>query len=363
MMNHMMTTSPSAYLCERDGDWWVFDFSKRSLHPLRKITVRTYRFHAETDEAEIIDHTGRTIRESDALWETALCHMMCWWCHYIHSGLHNWVHFHLPDCMSEAYTSLSDRGTVLARLIAPHVRFTARINMAGLWLNQSTDNGPQWYKRLKPWGAAQSAATEFQLGIIENTASNYADLQGHFDRPKQLDTRVPYYAYLSAWYPPLERFVAAVDPHIEADAWEAFVSVLERGFPHIRTIDRVTLLAEFIWQVGVLHVTDHTTLSQYMDKHGFHVVPEDLEIPFTLDDVGRYDRFRTRTFNQTFVRFNGNPGVDNRLLAVENYRFTEDPLSAAAARLVAELEAAGAELDARGLSILKADELLQSVCY
>jgi hypothetical protein len=362
-MNHMMITSPSAYLCEREGDWWVFDFSKRHLHPSRKITIRSYRFHAETGEAEIIDHTGRTIRESDALWGSALCHTMCWWCHYIHSGLHNWVHFHLPDCMAEAYTSLASRETVLARLVAPHVRFTARINVAGLWVNQSTDNEPHWYKRLKPWGAARSTAKDFQLGIIENTGSNYADLQGHFERPKQLDTRVPYHAYLTAWYPAIERFVRAIDPHIEADAWEAFVAVLERGFPQIRTIDRVTLLAEFIWQVGVLHITDHMTLYRYMDKHGFHVVPEDIETPFTLDDVGRYDRFRTRGFNQTFVRFNGNPGVDNRLLAVENYRFTEQPLAIAAAQLRADLQAVGRELETRGLLILDTDELLQSVCF
>src|SRR5690606_7510099 len=107
----------------------------------------------------------------------------------------------------------------------------------------------------------------------------------------------------------------------------------------------------------------HMTLFYYMDRHGFHVVPEKLETPFSLDDVGRYDRFRTRGFNQTFVRFNGNPGVDNRLLAVENYRFTEAPLAAAAARLRDDLEAVGQDLRARDLALLDVDELLQSVCF
>lgn len=362
-MNRFMTGSPTAYLVVRDGDFWEADFTRCNLHPYRKITIQKYRFHAETGAVEITDAWGRVHREGDALFETALNHTMAWWNHYIHSGLHNWVHFNLPDTMAEAHTALTRKDTVLARLLAPHVRFTSRINMAGLWVNQATNNGPDLLHRLKPWAGGYTSGPDFQRGIIENTGANYDRLDEHFARPRTLDEGVPYLAYLKAWFPAIERFVQAVDPFIEADEWEQVVSILELAMPEIRRFDRVTVLAEFIWQVGVVHVSDHTTFVEIGYRHGFHRVPETLDAPFTLDDVRRTDRFQTRNLYNVFVRFSGLPELRHGLSDIENYGFTEGPLRAAAETMRTELRAVDQDLAARGLRFLPLEKLHQSVCF
>jgi hypothetical protein len=362
-MNRMMLASPSAYLARRDGDLWDIDFQRVHLYPTRAITIHAYRFHAETGAAEITDARGRVHRQGDPTFETALLHTMCWWSHYIHSGLHNWVHFHLPDVMTEAHNALSDKRSVLARLLGPHVRFTARINIGGLWENESTDNGPDLWKHLKPWGAGQSDAVDFRRGIIENTGSAYADLREHFRLPETFDTRIPYLAFVAPWFQPIDAFVQAVDPYIEDTAWEELCAGLEKGFPTIREIPRVRLLSIFLWQVGVLHVSDHMSYVRFAYKHAFHWVPEDIDEPFRLADVRRFDRFKGRNFYNVFVRYNHRPGLDHSLLDVQNYAFDEAPLAAAAAALREALLAVDADLERRGLSILRAHELLQSVCF
>ena len=35
--------------------------------------------------------------------------------------------------------------------IAPHVRFTNRINYQALWIQRSSDNAPTFKKKLVPW--------------------------------------------------------------------------------------------------------------------------------------------------------------------------------------------------------------------
>ncbi len=359
----LLTTTPGCYLAEEVDGRWVFDFSAHTYISFQTRAIDALSYDLEGRDLVIMASDGTTLRAGDPHFERALAHAVAWWANYVPGGLHNWVHFHLPCNMVNAVSFLSSSDSVLARLLAPHVRFTARINYAGLWENKSTDNGPErkWFWT-HPYAAVATRVDEFRDGVLINTGADYADLAAHIARPKQLDTRLRYHRYLSAWYPPIRRFVEAVDPLIEDDAWAELLAQLEGPVPGIGQLERVDVLSAFIWQVGVVHAADHRSYAPLAGKHGFYRVPDSLDTPFGFDQVSRWDRWNTRNFLNVYVGYHGVSGLEHSMLDVQNYGFTGEA-AVAADQLATDLRQVEAELSKAGDLLLPADKLIQSVCF
>jgi|GEM_PF-2960789 len=355
--------TPSAYLAERDGHRWVIDLRRTALYPHRTLTVRTVVVDPVGQTLEITDHEGVTHRRGDPTFSAALLHLTAWWLVYALGGLHNWVHFHLPDSMAEAHARLTNKDSVLARFLAPHVRFTSRINYAGLWENNSSHNPPDWRRSFtRLWAGPPTTSPEFRQGVVENTSSHYTNLHAHFDLPDSLDGDVPYLAALKAWYPPFLQLVEALDPAIDDADWAELIGALEVGLPGIAQVPRIKLLSVFAWQVGAVHATDHISIAKRVLPHAFMWPPERIEAPFTVDDIHLVDRWKTLNCLAVFVDYNANPELHNHLVDIDNYRF-EGALHEAAVTFRKQLRGVASDLEALGLDLPGPDQLPQSVCF
>ncbi|HVA24835.1 MAG TPA: hypothetical protein VMW62_10615 [Chloroflexota bacterium] len=353
-----------AYLLRRDGEEWVLDFSRITLFPFRPLTVAQFRFDLERNTFSVIDVGGRTHSPGDPTWETAITHVMAWTTIGVPSGAHNWVHFALPDVAASAHERMAQGDTNVARLLEPHLRFTNRINYQALWIQRGSTNAPTLRKAMVPWISMPYYPDQFRGGILRNTQRHYENLPQHFELPRSLDARVPYFAFLREYYEVVERFATALDPALEEDAWNEFAQLVDRELPGFAAIPRVKALAVLIWQVGVVHICDHLTFYPYALAHGFMKVPPSLFTPFTQRDVSRHDRWKTRSFARTWVNFNPTPGLDQRLINIDAYGFEPGGCASnAAQQFKTDLLDVDARLSAEGRALVPAERMIQSICF
>lgn len=354
----------AAYLLRKEGDVYVLDLAALSLFPYRPLTISQFRFNLERKEYAIIDIGGRMHKPEDPSWDTALAHAMCWTTIANPSGAHNWVHFALPDTAASVYDRMTLKDTTLWRLLAPHLRFTNRINYQALWIQRSSNNAPTLRKAIVPWLSMPFYPDQFRGGILRNTQRHYGNLPRHFNLPAELDPDVPYFRFLNAYYEVVERFVTALEPELEQNAWDEFARGVDAEMPGFSRIPRAKALAVLIWQVGVVHICDHLTYFEFGMRYGFMRVPLSLNTPFTQKDVGRWDRWKTRNFMKTFVTFNANPDLDQSLLNIDAYGFAPDSAAARASiQFKQELLALDAKLSAEGRALVPVSRMVQSVCF
>lgn len=352
------STCTTAYLGRKEGSRTVIDFAQLTLFPYRPETVAQFIFDLEAGEFSIVDVGGATHRPGDPSWDTALAHVMCWITISTPSGAHNWVHFGFPDACASVHNRMRRRETSLWKFLAPHLRFTNRINYQALWIQRSSDNGHTLRQRLTPWLAMPYHADQFRGGILRNTTRHYRDLPAHFELPYRLDPTVPYFRFLRAYYDVVERFVSRLP--LEDGAWTEFSEGVDVDFPGFSRIARERALAVLVWQVGVVHLADHLSYVKHALRHGFCWTPHTLHTRYTFADVGRWDRWRTRNFLKTFVNFNPHPELDQRLLNVDAYGFSGEAHQAAEAFRDELLALDGRLGEDR---IVPVESMVQSVCF
>ncbi|HVA24834.1 MAG TPA: hypothetical protein VMW62_10610 [Chloroflexota bacterium] len=356
--------STVAYLVTRDGDEWVLDYTAVTLFPYRPLTVAQFRFDLERDCFRIIDIGGHTHRPGDPTWDTAVTHALCWAVIAVPAGAHNWVHFALPDVVASVHERMTLQDSNVWRLLAPHVRFTNRINYQGLWIQRSTSNAPTLRKALVPWISAPFYEDQFRGGVMRNTQRHYANFEQHFELPRSLDERIPYFAFLREYYEVCERFATAIDRALEEDAWQEFAGLVDHELPGFAAIPRRKALAVLLWQVGVVHICDHSVLYPHVLSYGFMKVPHSLQVPYTRENITRHDRWKTRCFAHAFITFNPSPGLDQRLVNVESYGFaTDSQAHQAALDFRADLLATDARLASEGRAMVPVDQMIQSICF
>lgn len=360
----MARQSALAYLTHREGSETILDFGATTMFPYTPMTVSQFRFDLERERFTIFTVGGRRHEPGDPLWETAVTHAMGWATQCVPAAAHNWVHFAFPDACATAWNELASKDSTVARLIAPHVRFTNRINWQALWVQRGSSHGPSLRKQLIPWMAMPFDAEHFRGGILHNTQEHYRNLSGHFEIPTKLDRETPYFRFLHAYYEVVERFVARLEPSLEDDAWAEFARGVDEQMPGFAAIPRVKALAVLLWQAGVVHLCDHLSFFPYAFRHGFTHLPANLEKPFTRHHVSWFSRWKMRNFLKTWVDFNPSPGLDLRLLNIDAYGFEEGtPARQAALAFRADLLAQDAKLASEGLQFVPVDRMIQSVCF
>ncbi len=326
--------------------------------------IAFFKANPDRNFYQIIDHAGRIYAPGDELWETAVHHLVALYTIAIPMGSHNWVHFCYPEVMGEAVFQKLNRNSILYRMLAPHVRFTNRINYQAVWVQKSTNNTPRLADKMVPWKCFPLYGEDFRDGVIGNTHLHYAELEAHFEYPQTMDQRLPYFRYLKGYYDIIEEFCRNMWPHIEAAEWENLVAAIEEHLPGFGKIDPVKALAVLIWQVSILHGVEHHSYFDLAERYGFTEVKKPIHERFTLKDVSLYNRYRLRCFLNVFVIFNPNEKLDQKLTAIDAYGFAKHTLlERIAQKFARDLRAHDYALQQKGEAIVKLDKIVQSVCY
>jgi hypothetical protein len=343
------------------------------FHSFWRRSVSKFNFNVNTREVEIILVNGDRVLEGDKVFPTAMNQLIGWYTQLVPGALHNWVHFHMPDAISDivAYFHADMRNSVLGHLLAPHVRFTAMINSLGVFRQEATDNKPDepgccgTYK--KPWGGIRTTGEEFRMGVIENTAHNYEDMVKFCQKCPDFDISIPYFFFLRSHYEVIKKFVTAVAPYIDPKDYGWLVSKLKTYNCNIERVPMIDFLTAFIWQVGIVHVTDHMSFTVQSLEYCFNQPSEDIYVPFSVSDVNVWDRWRTRNEFNMFFGYHPNPSVKHHMADVENYMFsTFDKIpecEAAAQQFKQDILAMDAALREARIHIYPVWGMPQSVCF
>jgi len=360
---------PMAWRTERDEERgvWVTDLSPMQGHRFfvpHAAEIARFEHDEERGHFVIFDRDGRGIRAGDPRWDGARSKLAGQLAVHIPAGAHSWVHFWIPDVVAARLWTTMPRDTMLYRLLAPHFRFTCRINMQALWIQKSTDNAPDGKRRLVPWLSFPFYKDDFRAAVASDVGAHYEAHPHLPDLIGELDQRLPYFKFLVAYHEEIRRFVDAIADELERDVWERFAADVEPWYPGFSQGGMEETIARLIWQVGVVHLTDHHSYLPWARRHGHS------DLGSTADDLGRrgpsrYDTYRFRCFLNVFVQFHpSKTGLDQRLVNTAAYGFPHgSEANAEALRFADRLRALDQRLAADGLQIQPVDALIQSVCF
>lgn len=204
---------------------------------------------------------------------------------------------------------------------------------------------------------------------------------GEFRCPPRFDTDRPFIEVAMRFYEIVREFVGEMAPHIEVDLLDDLMKKAGEQIPAINDFDKLEVLATFIWQVSVLHSSDHFSYYKaYCHNATVHddvtalkrkpVYPtvmtrslRDSTPATTLNEVAdRLYMHRARYYFAVFGRFNHNPALD---LTMQNlsYTFAQSAANEAAARFQARLVELEKELIAENRLICPLQEMAQSICF
>lgn len=326
--------------------------------------VTYFHFNQQTKTYRIGDRFGNEYTPEHERWQTAMYHLLYMYSIGIPMGSHNWVHFAFPDTMASMVFTELNRSSVLYKLLCPHSAFTVRINNQALFIRRSTENTPKLKDTLTPWKCYPIYGRDFFDGVVENTANHYEKADLHLNLPDTLDEKIPYFKFLKAYYQVIENFVRKVEPHIDEKDLVLVEAALAKHMPEIERGQIIKYISIFIWQVSVVHSTEHASFAKIAKDYGFSELKTPITQPFQADEISAFNRFKFRCFLNTFVTFNPTPLLDQRLANYRSYQFEEgSELESIAKSFANELRELEMELGKNGETIVQTDEMVQSVCF
>jgi len=204
------------------------------------------------------------------------------------------------------------------------------------------------------------------MGVIENTAKAYEDMVKFCEMCPSFDPSVPYFFFLRSYYDTIKKFVTAVVPNITATEFEWLTATLKADYHiDVSKVDHVKLLTSYIWQVGVVHITDHMSYAVQSLEYCFNQASDDIYDTFHSTDVDVWDRWRTRNEFNMFFGYHPNPLLTNHMEHVENYKFKgfNEACEAAAQQFKADLIDTDAKLREVQCQIYPLYGMPQSVCF
>lgn len=347
--------SAEAYVAEFDS----FHFDP---WPSCRLEVSKFVFTEDLESLEIHGKDGVVHRPGGKTWQAALDQVNATFTIGIPTAMHNWVHFSLLEAVAEQTYQHLPRSSVLSQLLAPHVRFTNRINQQALWVRKSTEAKDTAKGKLVPWHPFPMNGKEFADGVLINTGNFYGDLS-FLEKPDQIDVSIPYYRFLRDYFEVIERFVKDVAKHVDKRELSALMSGLGQYYPGIEDKDPVRVLSMSIWLAGVYHCVDHASYADFAGRYGLNRV-KSLAEPKKGEGQSRYERFRLRCFLNIFGGFNANPDLNQNLTNISAYGFEPGSRpSQAADRFLRELRDVDREHGLSGTRVLAVDEMVQSVCF
>jgi hypothetical protein len=287
---------------------------------------------------------------------------------------------HFPfDSINAITKSAVPEDHVLFQVMEPHLRFSLPLNHGVLEGRASVvSDGARWNIYAPLTGDADE-------GLLMLFAAGFKGIEGNSSfRPyryrlgpgsRYCDGKVfsDYGVFLDAYYAPIHRFVeAALEPRIErgdpfVTRWAHHIAEWIPGFPGEHQIFEPGVLsaavAAFIWDVSVLHSTDHQTFGHDVDVSRKFLrlrVPPPVRgatPPFDPDALWRFhDTFKADLASEMFFK----PTTVTRL-ANTRYRFDDPELVALNNELLRDLWETERKMPVRRFMPLA--EMAQSIQY
>lgn len=323
------------------------------------------------------------VKPGDLCWPLAKAHLqgsmitmgLCW--------AHNWQHFVFPDLGAAAQQRLNPEST-LAKLLAPHLRFTIRINQVRDH-GSAIENFDTWSYYLRVYILLPMTSSEFLVHNSVKTNVFYYPDNAINDGPRRFELagsektlsqfRIPpfdgvtaakdaYHYMLYAYYKVIRKFVARVWPNIDPKDWEQWLDFVGPKMPILRVAEPIDVLATLIWTVSVVHSGDHASLGEgrayWMSAVNRPWNAEDCKNPRDVFD--RWTYCRTQSFFDTYGTFWRNPILTLRLGST-HHDFVETNLIEADEQLRRDLARTDKELHQAGCAVLPLAALVECLCF
>lgn len=329
------------------------------------------------------DASTVTVKPGERTWELAKAHLqgsmigmgLCW--------AHNWQHFVFPDVAGTIQQRLDPNG-VLYRLLAPHLRFTIRINQVRDH-GSAIENFDSWWYKWRVYVLLPMTSSEFLVHNSIKTNNFYwpdaeankgprkEELKGSDEMLSQF--RIPpydgmtaakdaYHYMLYAYYKVIRKFVAAVWPSIGAADWKQWLEYVGQYLPVVLEANPVDVLATIIWTVSVVHSGDHASLGEgrayWVSAVNRQWNESDAANPRAI--FSRWMYCRTQAFFDVFGTRWTNP-VMPLYLGDTRHDFRENHLLEADEELRRDFAAVDKQLHDQGCAVLPLKALIETLCF
>lgn len=380
VINLILSTPLSHSLLREEragGEWYTLDQSRQSriqtfpgsAYEINRVGFPVDRARRSEIEIEMLD--GQVHRPGDSTWELAKLYFQNAWSHAGVGNYHTWVHFGLPDAAAGTFENNVPAGSVLRQLMAPHLRFTMRIDHQALRIGKFSSNVHRSLKcRLNPWLSMPMTRDQFVGFAAEQVIDYYFHDEAEPSViPRRFDLDKPFDRFLSAYFEKTREFVRRVAPFVEKDHYESWMTDLARFIPDVARATMEENLAHLIWQVSILHSSDHYGFSAVADlgiprlRHRF----ASQEAQAAKDDpaglVSPVDLYRWRNAVAIFAsHLDLHPKFDNRTMHT-SYGFEQPELVDAARAYRDGLREVDTEMIRLDNRICPLNVMLQSVCF
>ncbi|WP_430462138.1 hypothetical protein ACQUQU_04935 [Thalassolituus sp. LLYu03] len=367
-----VTHGPLSRLAAIDGQQVQVDFSvidQLTFDEDAFLTAGILRFELGNPSSLSIEFTnGERYTPADgAHWALAKLHMQAVASFIIPGRFHGNIHLGLPCAAAASLYRLNKKGA-LYQLLAPHLRFTLRINNEALRVQRSLD-------RSKAYAPFPMEGADFAQSIADDTVER--TIQPGLRAPHwSLATEaLPYNQFGDAYYQVIRRFVQQVLAEVDAVELNAWSNYMAAYIPNFLQADAAEAITTLIWQVSVLHSADHYTFEFLLlsERYSFNKIrlktpaqsgiradlPEAQLIDLACDPE---DRYRSNVFVATFVRGHKHPLWSNTMNNL-SYRFTAPALKLAAESFQRDLLATEQQLEQKHLNLCPLNHVFQSICW
>lgn len=368
-----ISASPLSRLVTYDGDYLCLDLAVvQNLHtdtdvyytgPLLRINR-----HKHGDVQIRFRDDAHTYTPADgSLWDLAKLHLQACSAFVMPGRFHGNIHFGLP-CVAAASLQLLDKQDPLYQLLAPHLRFTLRINNEALRVQRAQD-------RTKAYAPFPLTGDEFVSSIAGDVQEQLLT-PGFRCPPWSLqNNELPFNQFGQAYYNQVYAFVKNIYPHLSQTSLRVFKQQVDLYIPGFAAADDIHALATLIWQVSFLHSADHYAMEHEMqgDKYVFFSMhlptpahslikvntPREQVINMACDAE---DKYRSSVFGRTFVPGHKHPLWSNTMDNIR-YAFKDAHLKQAAADFQTHLLATEQALIEQGINICPLKNTFQSICW
>lgn len=370
---HWLDASPLSRLVKHEGEYLQLDLSVlRELH-----TDANVFFSGPQLRVHQTQHTDVQIRFGDdahiytpadgALWDLAKLHFQASAAFVMPGRFHGNIHFGLP-CVAAASLPVLDKTDALYQLLAPHLRFTLRINNEALRVQRAQD-------RSKAYAPFPMSGDEFVRSIAADVKEQLLE-PGFRCPPWSLhNSDLSFNQFGQAYYAQLKHFITQVYPHLNKHSLQLFKNQVGHYIPGFATADDIEALATLIWQVSFLHSADHYAMEHELqgDTYLFFSMhlptpaqslinpstPREQVIKMACDAE---DKYRSSVFGRTFVPGHKHPLWSNSMDNIR-YAFKDAQLKQAAAEFQQNLLNTEQTLIQQGINICPLKNTFQSICW
>lgn len=370
---HWLNASPLSRLVTIEGDYLSLDLSVvRELHTDENVylsgpQIRIHRTQHNDVQIRFANDDKNYTPADGALWDLAKLHFQASTAFVMPGRFHGNIHFGLP-CVAAASLQVLDKHDNLYQLLAPHLRFTLRINNEALRVQRAQD-------RSKAYAPFPLSGDEFVRSIAADVKEQLLD-PGFRCPPWSLEnTELSFNKFGQAYYAQVKNFISQIYPQLNSQSLQAFKTQVGHFIPGFANADDIEALATLIWQVTFLHSADHYAMEHELQSDTYLFFSMHLPTPAQSlittatprEQVinmacAAEDKYRSSVFGRTFVPGHKHPLWSNTMDNMR-YAFKDARLKQAAAEFQQNLLNTEQTLIQQGINICPLKKTFQSICW